>query len=337
MTPSSWADRLVEGIDRKVREQLAVDPARAMYEHFGLTVQPSNTLSQRGSGGWCDGLSFRRHNEVLYAPSPFSKRMYFTLLHELGHKLTDEEADPQILDWLGELPDERRVVEQVCDLVAGRLLVPDGTIVGVLEGGRPTGLALAQLHKITNASREACAVALARHLGCPGFIAVIRDDTVTFTARTGDPQPAPWRDVPVPSSHPLRSLQHDAIQAMESWWPDFSGKRHRYYQQAFREGPWAYAVFAENDLWSVARLHLPGEERRPQDRDRVDFKCTNCGLARRTRTFVCNRCGGPACPECEYCQACDPTDNLPRAMCKRCFITVLSHLLDSEGRCPDCQ
>ena len=143
---------------------------------------------------------------VLYVPSPFSKRKYFTMLHELGHKLTDDEEDESIVDWLGELKNEREVIERVCDLVAGRLLVPNSTLDDVLGGERPTGQALARLHDGSNASREACAVALSRRLGCPGFVTVIRDDIVTFTSRVGEPKPAPWRDVPLPAVHPLRSI-----------------------------------------------------------------------------------------------------------------------------------
>lgn len=338
MTPTAWADLIVSRIPEEVTEALAADPAQAMRDHFELSVRASNTLGHRGEGGWCDGLSFRRHREVLYAPSPYSKRMYFTLLHEVGHKLTDDEEDPEVLDWLGELPDERRVVEQVCDLVAGRLLVPEAAAVEALQGERPTGAALARLHEITNASREACAVALAPRIGCPGFVTVIRDERITFTARLADPQSAPWRDVPLPTGHPLRSLADGSSQQLESWWPDSTGRRRRYYQHAYRNGPWTYAVFAQNDLWSVAKLHLPVDEERPRSSaDRIDFKCTNCGLACRTRTFKCNRCGGPACPECEHCRVCDQKELLPRAACKHCFASVLPHLLDSQGFCPDCQ
>lgn len=60
MRPTTWADRLVEGLDRDVRTELAADPATAMGNYFGLTVRQSEALSQRGEGGWCDGLSFRR-------------------------------------------------------------------------------------------------------------------------------------------------------------------------------------------------------------------------------------------------------------------------------------
>lgn len=337
MTPTAWTDRIVSRMSQEVRDALAANPAQAMRDHFGLSVRPSNTLGQRGEGGWCDGLSFRRHGEVLYAPSPYSKRVYFTLLHEVGHKLTDDEAEREILDWLGDLPDERGVVEHVCDLIAGRLLVPETAITQALEDQRPTGIALARLHEITNASREACAVALVRHVGCPGFICVIRDETITFTARIGDPQPAPWRNTPVPTGHPIRALADGNTRESESWWPDAAGRRRRYYEHAFRTGPWTYAVFAENDLWSVAKLHLPEEERRRSPTDRIDFKCMNCGLARRTRTFVCNGCGGPACPQCEYCQVCDQRERAQRSSCERCFVSVLPHLLDSQGYCPDCQ
>ena len=211
MRPTTWADQLIEGLDNEVRTELPADPARAIRDYFGLTVRESNTLSVRGDGGWCDGLSFRRHNEVLYAPSAFSKRRYFTMLHELGHKLTDDEEDEEILDWLGELENERRVVEQVCDLVAGRLLVPDSAIDTALREERPTGTALARLYRASNASREACAVALVRRIGCPGFITVIRDDIVTFTSRLGEPRPAPWRDIPLPTSRssPIASEPRD--------------------------------------------------------------------------------------------------------------------------------
>lgn len=135
---------------------------------------------------------------------------------ELGHKLTDDEGDEEILDWLGEIDNEREVVEQVCDLVAGRLLVPDSTINELLDGFRPTGEALARLYRASNASREACAVALSRRLGCPGFITVIRDDIVTFTSRLGEPRPAPWRDVPLPTGHPLGRKRAAGSWALES-------------------------------------------------------------------------------------------------------------------------
>lgn len=337
MRPTTWADRLVEALDEELRLELAADPPGAMRDYFGLSVRESNTLSQRGDGGWCDGLSFRRHNEVLYAPTPYSKRKYFTMLHELGHKLADDEDDDETLDWLGALDNERSVVERVCDLVAGRLLVPDRVLDKVLAGTRPTGQTLALLYGDTNASREACAVALSRRLGCPGFITVIRDDVITFTARVGDPRPAPWRDVPLPASHPLRSMGDGEVQAIECWWPDFAGQRHRFYQHALCTEPWTYAVFSESDVWGVAQLHLPEAETARARGDTIDFECKSCGLKRRTRTFKCNTCGGRACPNCEYCTNCDPKAALKRGRCGICTQTVLIHLLNADGRCPDCQ
>ena len=160
---------------------------------------------------------------------------------------------------------------------------------------------------------------------------------MTFTSRVGEPKPAPWRDVPLPAVHPLRSIGEGEIQVVESWWPDFAGARHRYYQHALCTKPWTYAVFAENDLWNVARLHLPQEGRRVAPGDRVEFECPNCGLKRRTRTFTCNSCGGPACPQCEYCPTCDQKERLNRGSCRLCTRTVLVHLLDTNGYCRDCQ
>jgi Zn-dependent peptidase ImmA (M78 family) len=337
MTPRAWVEHLVGQIDQETKEALARGPAQALRDYFGLRVVESSTLSKRGDGGWCDGLSFSSHDEVLYAPSPFSKRKNFTILHELGHKLTDEETDEEILDWLGEIKDERQVVEHVCDLVAARLLLPDAMVESALEEERPTGAALARLHRDSHASREACAMALSQRLGCTGFVCVIRDDTVTFTGRLGVPRPAPWRDVSLPTGHPLRHMGHGEIQAIESWWPDYVGKRHRYYQHAFSETPWTYAVFAENDLWSVTNLHLPEEQQRHARGEPVRFSCQNCGLRRWTRTFSCDTCGGRACPKCEYCPACDGKEKLPRSLCQFCTKSVLIHLLDEHGLCPDCR
>ena len=93
------ARRILGQIAATDRDALAADPKRALTERFGLRVREQDELAQRrDAGGWCDGISFLDDGVVLYAPSPFSRRENFTLTHELGHKLTEEDDDA--LDWL---------------------------------------------------------------------------------------------------------------------------------------------------------------------------------------------------------------------------------------------
>src|SRR6266851_6106818 len=88
MTASGWAERIVAGISAEIRRALALNPHAALRQHYQMTLHPTVAPPQRGSGGWCDGLSILEDSRIIYVSGP-GRRENFTLLHELGHFLVN--------------------------------------------------------------------------------------------------------------------------------------------------------------------------------------------------------------------------------------------------------
>ena len=204
-TVRRWAEQLIEGLDSAAIEQIAAHPEAALTEVFGITVVATTEFDRRGAGGWCDGVSLLDGNKILYRPTQ-SRRENFTLCHELGHYLAESNND--CLDWLGDLADSERVLESLCDAIAARLLIPNALRTAALADG-PSAEALVQLFETTNASRSACAVAVANALPAEGFVALVDAEapgSVFFGARTADTRPYAWAGEAIPQSHPLARL-----------------------------------------------------------------------------------------------------------------------------------
>ena len=121
-----WADRLAATVTVDVRARFADDPKGTVTRQLGLRIVPSAALERsRGDKGSCDGVSIIEDGVIHYALTPFSKRENFTIAHEVGHFLVDSfDPEDDIWDWLADQPDSRRLVEDTCDLVARRLLLP---------------------------------------------------------------------------------------------------------------------------------------------------------------------------------------------------------------------
>ena len=333
-TARLWADRLVNGIDSHLRARLATEPLATLVE-AGYRVEASSGLDQRrGAKGWCDGLSFFENGTILYVHTPYSDRENFTILHEFGHLLIEAEEDEDVLVWAADQP--AFVLEQVCDHVAAALLVPSSLVSTVLAGARPTGKAVSGLFQSSSASREVCAIAIARRLGCEGFVMVVREGIVTFASRTGDTRPSPWRGDVVPTSHHLCRVDDGEELASVSSWQSPQGIPRPFYLSAFRDGRWTYAVFTEHDLWGIERLHLPDPtqvNRREITRRKVTC---DCGFSGSTVAFPCNTCHQRPCPQCGRCE-CDRREaREERAACRQCTIVVRAHLL-VDGLCDNCR
>jgi hypothetical protein len=329
-----WAEHLVAGVAPEVRAAIADHPAQALREHLGLKVTASEHLSRRDNGGWCDGLSFTEGGEILYAPTPWSKRENFTIAHEFGHHLVDDEQDEDILVWSADL--SPKAIEEVCDMVAGRLLLPDEIVDAVLGAGRPSGPAAADLYESSSASRQAVAVALAHQLPCEGFVALVRDARVSFASRQADTRPYAWRGDEVPDGHPIAALDDGEEVAVETFWEAPWGERRRYYMSAARRGPWTYAVFAEHDLFAAAGLHLPEPEDRAARPDPRAFTCPSCGYSGTVRRWPCPTCHQYECPRCNACECTRREQLVQRAMCQYCFLVVRAELL-VDGLCDQCR
>ncbi len=332
MTAWQHVERLLEAIPQAVREDLAESPEVAIQLHFAVTIETANSFGTRGDGGWCDGSSITDAGIILYRPTS-SRRANFTLLHELAHHLIA--SDDACLNWLANRPEPLRELEQMCDELAAALLIPRELVDAALGNGPLSAATLDRLYGSSQGSRSACAVALAHRLPCDGFIAIIdtRARTVFFSARARETRPYAWRGDPVPGGHLLRVTP--VPERSESWWPYPDGEHRQFYMSTAMDNDLAFAVFAEHDLWNVAKLHLSGVER-PDRGYHGTISCPSCGYSGRTRWWPCKVCGEGTCPKCQECGCDRRARQLRLRRCRICTVSVAEHLLVNDV-CPGCR
>ncbi len=330
-TVDGWARVLVERLDAEVRRLVHRDPTTALVESYGMEVRPSDAFQARGDGGWCDGASFAESGFVLYRETG-SARDQFTLAHEFAHLMIWDSED--CIDWLADMSESQRVIEELCDAVAARLLIPDDLVDKILEGGAPRAEHVAVLRDQTVASRTACLIALWRRLPCDGLALIIErgSESVFFGARAHGTRPYAWKGDAIPDAHPLRNVDVRAV--MESWWPRHDGSRRSFFQSVFDEDGWRYALLAHDDLWNVVDLHLI--DLAPEDRGYDGHIKCPCGYKGSTRWWPCAECGESQCPACQEC-GCERRDRQdPWTPCAICSRSYRQHNLDADGWCTDC-
>ncbi len=331
------AKRILGQIAATDREALAADPKRALTERFGLRVREQAELAQRrDAGGWCDGISFLDDGVILYAPSPFSRRENFTLTHELGHKLTEEDDDA--LDWLADRDQPGRDLEQLCDLIAAGMLLPEALVTQVLDRCAPEAAHIRALYEASAASEVVCAIALAQRLPCQGAVVImdIGSSTVSYASVAspeddGWPLAYPWPKQEIPAHHRLARLDADQAVREKSWWATPWGERQNYYLDAVTGSRRVHAVLAVRDLWQVTRFHTDTSETAGRPVHHLNCSCGYHGTA---RGYPCSDCGQPYCPSCKECQC--SRRNAALVVCEKCFVSVArADIVD--GRCSDCR
>jgi hypothetical protein len=267
MSIQRHAERLVSKLSTNLTAAISASPIDGGRE-LGLTVHSVDRLTdRRGAQGWCDGVSFLKEGVTVYVRSPNSRRENFTIAHEIGHWLVDRDDDA--VDWLADLPDAARSLEQLCDQVAGRLLIPDETLDAIIGARRIEATDIRALYEHTTASEPVCAIAFTRRLRTPGAVVLL--DRTAFTVSyasliwdSSDEQPIayPWPGQQIPADHPLRNLAVGGSVRRRSWWSTPWGEQHTYYLDAVSGQNRIAAVFAETDLWGCEELHLDPPSRR---------------------------------------------------------------------------
>lgn len=331
------AQRLIAGLDHNAIAAITASPIGGA-QALGLIVQAVDGLTDdRGAQGWCDGVSFLKANTIVYVHSPTSRRENFTITHEIAHWLSDRDDDAA--DWLADLPDSARTLEQLCDQIAGRLLITDTVLDARLEGRTIEAADVRGLYECTSASEPVCAIALTRRLHTPGAVVLIERSTHTISYASliwddDDERPTayPWRGQEIPDGHPLRNLGAGGHLQQRSWWATPWGQRHTYYLDAVGGQNRIAAIFAETDLWGCESLHLDQPSRQPA-KPSFTVDCS-CGYSGRVRTYPHDECGQPFCPDCGAC-GCDRkyANHQP---CKQCFaMTPPNDLVD--GVCSMCR
>lgn len=247
--------RIVAAIPDEKRAVIGSDPS-AGIESLGYRVVAEPALtSERGAGGWCDGMSFAEHNTVMYAPTPGSKKESFTLLHEVGHILVEQDDDALI--WLADRDDPDVELERLCEEIAAALVVPEDLLDEIVGTGPLTGEDLKTLVARSAASGPACAIALSSRLSSGAVVIIDRVDAwVLHSALRGEELKVyPWKDTVVPAGHPLVSLEPSSGTTSKSYWIDKWERRQEYYLSAVATEKRIYAIFSVSDLWGVDRFH----------------------------------------------------------------------------------
>jgi hypothetical protein len=327
----------LETVTPQGRAALALDPLGALQD-LGITVRPVEKLGGgdvRGDGGSCDGMSFLDGGVILYAPSPFSRRENFTLAHEYGHFLVNEQED--ILDWLADLSDSHRALETVCDRIASELLLPKGLIDAVLQGGVPRAVHLRALYELSNASEPCCAIALANRLKVMGAVVIAERGVHTVRHASIRPGPAdewpsvyPWRGETLPPGRFRLPLGHAEAKGYLQWTDGF-GRTAGYFADACATETRVHLILAEIDLWGGEEFHFRPVVEADQRPVRT---ITCCGQTKAVRGWPCAKCGEPDCPICHKC-GCERAIEKEK-VCSRCWMSKAANLVGPDGVCVDC-
>ena len=331
--PEAEAERLLEQVDTEFLEELADDPAVAVDVLFDVEVTLRPPVP-RGNGCTVDGT---------YDPGPppriavaidvAQSRQRFTILHELGHHLIEQDA------YLNDLPidDAARRDEDICDEIAARVLLPADVVGQTLPAGVFTAKSVAALHGASRASRQACCVAASRRLRLPGCIILgLPDGTATFTAH----HPAtPWRI----ARGTYQGEDSLLARAARSVTRHARGVTRVRFASGNTSGAVHSDAFAADDGWVyqvvVADTHSPWERdskhviTNPWP-DPEDIECGHCGEASRVWNAPCRECGDRTCPRCGHCSCqVGPT---PRT-CPGCFLQKPPNQFASGATvCTDC-
>lgn len=324
-------------LSREVRQRFPADPLAVMRTDLGLIVQAAEHLAEvRRDGGACDGVSFLKDGVILYAPTHNSRRENFTLAHELGHWLAEQDGD--IYDWLADQEEPGRLLETVCDRIAQGLLLPESIVDTVLNGEPVRAEHLARLYDASQASRPVCAIALAKRLPGLGAIAIVDRDrrTVTHASITPDPHEGwpkvyPWPGQELSDTHPLLLLAPGATFTRRSRWAMSWGTSTDYYIDAIADVGRVTVVFSDTDVWNSEAFHPP-IDREFDTRPHLTVHC--CGTTSIVRGYPCETCDQGYCPRCGRCHC--ERQAMREMRCSRCFLTFAPHLV-VDGLCQDCQ
>ncbi len=337
MNLSQCVALVLDLLEPEIQQRFAEEPLVVLREDLGLRVSALEKVSgARSGGGACDGTSFIDDNVILYVPTPNSRREQFTLGHELGHWLIPQ-CD-EVMEWILQQRNASQLVETICDQVAQRLLLPPASIDLVVADGPVRAEHVNELFESTQASRQACAIAVANRLPHVGAVALIdrTDNSVVFASIRPDPEQGwptviPWKGQLLPAGHRLAGLAAGASVTGKMPWTDRWDRRTDFYVDAVSDQRRIVAVFSDIDLWNSEHLHLDAARDFDQ-RPTATIHC--CGSQRTVRGYPCPTCRQQFCPECHRCK-CDQVAAREQR-CSSCYLNFQVHLL-SNGLCEMCR
>lgn len=334
--PHREALRLLQGVDRDLRGDLAEDPrtvVELLVDRLTISTRPP---SPTGKGCAVDGT---------YRPGPPPRitvaadvslaRQRFTILHEYGHHLIENDAS---LNEDLDLSSDQRRDEEICNEVAAAVLLPGDDVDAALPAGRFTAHDVANLYEVMSASRMACCVAAARRLRRPGCVILGQGDgRADFVAHHPS---TPWRiarGTPQgPESILARAADSSGGSVREVTTVRFasgnsSGDVHG--DAYVCSDGWVFAVIVDDTHapWGEG-LHIGLVDTGPEAEE---VECFHCGEVTRVCERPCPACGDRRCRSCGRC-SCDAEPD--RKGCEVCRMFKLPSLFPGGGTiCVDCQ
>jgi hypothetical protein len=334
MKLARWVDQAIGQLAAETREQFVLDPIGTLRS-LGLSVRAVESLADgRQDGGMCDGISYLSDGVVLYAPTGGSRRENFTIAHELGHWLVEQ--DDAILDWVADQDEAGVALETLCDRIAQHLLLPDDLIDDVIS--TPVRAQdVVDLYHQSAASRPAAAIAIGSRLQGLGAVVIIDRFTRAVTSASvvpdselGWPRIYPWPGQTIDAKHTLASMQSGDALTRRSFWRASWDSREDYFIDAVADDYRVYAILAAADLWKVEAM--------PILIDRTwDTRLTDtvfcCGQQRAVRGYPCPNCHEHFCPKCGKCRC--TRIRVGERHCINCNCVTPTHLL-VNGQCEMC-
>jgi hypothetical protein len=328
------ADRILSTVDPQVRAGLAADPFAALESiGFQMRLRPEPAIPEGCSVA--ASIDYGPPARITVVAAASNGRQHFSALHEFGHSAI--RLDTGIHDLFFEEPDGGiQLEEDVCDAIAGTLLIPAEHVDAHFGGTGPTARTVLDLVAATpNASREACCVRAAERLEGPGHVMVLKDGVAIFTAshstpfriRRGTPQGTDGVAARAARLGTARGHSPVTYASGAASSPFFVDARYDEEQAV------VVAVFMANRPPWEHGLALP-----PEPGARADASCTHCDV-----DFAAF---GPPCPTCsDYfhrgehgCGRCScPAPAAAHRTCAECFQRrPASNFSQNPAICDDC-
>ena len=175
------AARLLNAVSREDRDALAARPFAALEAlGFGLRFRREREIT--GSCSVAASIDCGPPPVITIVMAASTGRQYFSALHEFGHWIVKTDADVHDV-FFGLHDGGAHLEEDICDAIAGELLMPPEHVSEYIGSCGPTAQSVIALIRSTpNASREACCVRAAERISGPGHVMLLRAGVALFTA-----------------------------------------------------------------------------------------------------------------------------------------------------------
>ncbi len=308
------------------------DTALAVEIHFEPVRVRALPATDFG-GGECsiDGYylesSILNRPTILYADKVAPERARFTVLHEVGHHLLQNDGahllDP--IDLLGRsAAGAARVEELVCHNLAGQILIPRALLDEVIGDDVLIPTHVIELHDRTNASWEAVAVSAAAHTPKASVVLVRKPGSVAFAASNGLPR---WQrgSILAPNGPLSRAFSHSVKATADIYRYGLPHAERLFCGTTRVDDQLAIGVLTPER--SDGRCEILGQ---PEPAWKRETFCRWCGEER--VVGWCAKCSGRRCRSCDRCGCGAPVEN---PLCPECFLK--NPLRPGSRVCVDCE